>query len=539
MFRFASINIALQNWCDSKWFASFCFLFFAFGSYLSLKVVLGLFGLEPDTGHSLMLWHGVNEHGLIWVKDWLFTQDNWLFSLVPIHFIEFWIAGPKPALVIGTGWAIFVASAVVAGLIAQELNAKKSFYIIPTVLVFMGFYAHFYGFVSYSTSHNITNLLGLLSTLALVKWLKTRHWLLLGIIFLIQLAGGLSDPWLVAAYTLPATLVAVALILKSETPWERKECAWLFVVMASSILLIKSSIFGLLDFLPKIYFSIGSWETINSNAVYFIKDLGGLVNLAPGIRSNFFTSAFISLAVFLGLFIVSARHAITEGISTRSLAFFALTLLSTGGIFLAFLITNSPAADYSARFLINIPYLFAVAIAISFEKNWRRTSTLVRLSMISVASLFIVAGFVSNVDYLKKPGFSIKPSGAHELMTFLSNHGLTYGYGSYWGAEANAITLLSKSKIKVRPVEFDKSSGRLVFGKRFETSKRWYSADDADHNQKTFFVVLSSEDKGCLIVQTCIDELTRWYGEPTKVLSHANSQILVWDHPLFGWAENR
>jgi hypothetical protein len=34
----------------------------------SFKVVLGLFGIEPDTIHSLMLWQGMSEHGLPWSR---------------------------------------------------------------------------------------------------------------------------------------------------------------------------------------------------------------------------------------------------------------------------------------------------------------------------------------------------------------------------------------------------------------------------------------------------------------------------------------
>lgn len=522
-----------------KWLLSL--VFYAFGLYLSLKVVLGSFGVEPDASHSLMLWYGVNEHGLSWVKDWLFTQDNWLFSLVPVHFIEFWLLGPKPSLVIITGWAIFVASTIAAGLIGLELKSKNSFYIIPVVLIFMGLYAHQSGFVSYSTSHNITNLFGLLSTLVLIRWVKTKKWYLIALIFFFQVTGGLSDPWLIPAYTLPTALVVVILFFKSGKPQERKQYFWLFAAVAVSMVSIKTLFFGVLDFLPRMNFAIGNWETINSNAVFLIKDLGGLFNLLPGAKTNFFVSSFISLAAILVLYVTSMRLVVFDDLDSLApprLAFFSLVFFSTGGISLAFLISDVPAADYSARFLINILYLITIAVSVSFEENWHRTSILVKGFSITVVLLFMNAGFFSNLYLPKESSFLIKSTETHELIAFLTKNRLNYGYGSYWGSNANAVTILSNSQIIIRPVSFYKSSGRMIFGNRQESSKRWYNTDDFPVNQKDFFVVVNNDGEGCPIPQICINGLTRQYGKPSRILIYKNSLILVWNHPLIGWTNN-
>jgi hypothetical protein len=522
--------------CNFKWLLSL--IFYAFGLFLSLKVVSGSFGVEPDTSHSLMLWYGVNEHGLSWVKDWLFTQDNWLFSLVPVHFLEFWILGPKPSLVIITGWAIFVASTIAAGLIGLELKSKNSFYIIPVVLIFMGLYAHQSGFVSYSTSHNITNLFGLLSTLAFIRWVKTKKWHLIALIFFLQVTGGLSDPWLIPAYTLPTALVAVILFFKSGKPQERKQYFWLFAAVAVSMVSIKTMFFGMLNFLPRMNFVIGDWGTINSNAVFLIKDLGGLFNLLPGAKTNFFVSSSVSLAAILVLYVTGMRLVIPNGLAPPRLAFFSLVFFSTGGISLAFLISDVPAADYSARFLINILYLITVAVAVSFEENWHRTSILFKGFSITVVSLFMIAGFFSNLYLPKEPRFLIKSTEAHELIAFLTMNRLNYGYGPYWGSNANAVTILSNSQIRIRPVSFDKSSGRIIFGNHPESSKRWYSTDDFPVNQKDFFVVVNDDGEECPIPQICINGLARQYGKPLRMLTYKNSLILVWNHPLIGWNKN-
>jgi hypothetical protein len=79
--------------------------------------------------------------------------------------------------------------------------------------------------------------------------------------------------------------------------------------------------------------------------------------LLPGVRTNCFVSSFISLATIFVLYTAGMRLVISDGLVTPRLAFFSLVFFSTGGIALAFLITSVPAADYSARYLINI-FLF-------------------------------------------------------------------------------------------------------------------------------------------------------------------------------------
>ncbi len=515
------------------------FFVYAFGLFLSLKVVLGMRGADPDTYHSIMLWYGVTEHGLSWVKDWVFTQDNWLFSLVPIHFFEFWIFGPKLSLVIVTGWMIFVASTIISGLIALELKAKKSFYIIPIVLIFMGFYAHLYGMVSYSTTHNITNLFGIFSIYILIKYIKSKKNNLITLVFFCQILSGLSDPWMIPSYTLPIALVAIILFFKSNVLQEKKQYIWLFSTMIISILLIKTQFLGLLDFLPKMHFSIGNWEVINLNTIFLIKDLGRLFNIIPIIKTNLVLSGFISLIVIIILYIISMRLVFIKDISLNKFVFFVFAFFSIGGISLAFLISDVPATDFSARFLINIPYLAAIIIFVSFEKNWSRISNFLRLFSLITVSLFIISGFLSNVHFLKYPGFSINQQGLDTVINFLTKNGLNYGYGPYWGSRANAVTGLSNSQIIIRPVFFNKTSGKLIFGGRPESSKRWYQTNDAPVKQKNFFVVVLNDGEECPVVQVCVNGLNQQFGKPLKVLNFGDALILVWNHPLLNWSNKK
>ena len=106
------------------------------------------------------------------------------------------------------------------------------------------------------------------------------------------------------------------------------------------------------------------------------------------------------------------------------------------------------------------------------------------------------------------------------------------------GSRAHAVTGLSNSQIIIRPVFFNKKSGKFIFGGRPESSKRWYQTNDAPVKQKNFFVVVLNDGKECPVVQVCVNGLNQQFGKPLKVLNFGDALILVWDHPLLNWSNN-
>ncbi|HYA26901.1 MAG TPA: hypothetical protein VEE82_02780 [Thermodesulfovibrionales bacterium] len=516
-----------------KYFSMAFVVLFSIGLFGSLKTTFGLFGVDSDTSHSAMLWYGIHDHGMNFIKEWIFTSDNWLFSLFPIHFLLFTIFGPKPFVVILTGWLIFIASVLLSGIIAKNLNAPKSARIIPIVLIFSGLYAHERGYLSYATSHNITNLFGLLSFYCLLKWIKVQKNYLLTLIVLLTVAGGLSDPWIIGAYTLPFSVASLFLFYSSRNMTERRAYCFLFSAMIFSLITIKTRIFGTLSFLPSFHFSIGSWNLVTSNAVNLMKDLGRLLNFLPGTHSNTFIPSLFSVVVFLFLMI-----RITDLIAKRCLpqdhlriVFYCVIAFSIGGMLLAVLVSDNPVQNYSGRYFINVLYLAVIGVTVVLELNWDTTSKVLKLASILAGVMFISAGIISNYHLWKVPGIIVKDNNVLGFIDFLSKNKLNYGYGPFWGSSANAITWLSESKIRIRPVSFEKITGRMVRGSRAESSKLWYLSDDAV-NQKSCFVFVKSDGEECPDINVCINGLVRQFGAPERVLPYDDGFILVWPHPL-------
>jgi hypothetical protein len=514
-------------------------IFLISGIYGSLKVATSISRIEADTSHSMILWYGVNAHGLAWLRDWLFTPDNWLLSQVPFHFLGFMIFGPKPAVVILFGWLIFIFSAFISGAIAWQLRAKKAAIIIPLALLFLGFYAQASGLVSYPISHHITNAFGLAALYLILKWSQKPSVLKLIAVLAILIAGAVSDPWMVAAYNLPIALVGIVFLMFPSASINRADGLKLLLVSVVSIASVKSKMFGMLDFVPSLHFVPANWVTINSNTIFLIKDLGGLLNIIPFQKSNDFLPAILTLVVILSLLIFSVFKAVKSDyqVNTSDIAFICFTIVSIGGIVLAFVISDIAAMDYSSRFLVNCIYLIPIGLGVLVEHNWPGSSKIERTICTSVIVLFGLSGIVSNFQTWRNPGFAFKDKGALALIKYLKINNLSYGYGPYWGSNANAVTALSKGEVVIRPVVFNKNTGMMIVRTRAESSRRWYSEEDFPPNQKQFFVFVTSDFEECADVNVCISGLAKQFGNPVRALKYENATIMVWDHPLIGFKQ--
>jgi hypothetical protein len=512
------------------------------GMYGSLKVVTAQFGIDSDSSHSIMLWYGVKADGIGWIKDWFFTQDNWLLSLLPFHFLGFEIFGPRPAVVILFGWIIFVFSAFISGAIAWQLRAKKAALILSAVLLFFGYYAHEAGFVSYSTSHNITNLLGLVVFFLFFSWLNKPAPIKIIAAFVILFIGDFSDPWMTAAYLLPLALSSLACIaFPTFFKIDRKGSLCWFLAVIAAVFLVKSQLLGVLSFLPVMSFAPGNWASSNHNTIMWIQDLGGLLNLIPFNQGNDFIPSLLSLIILISLLVYLGFKALQAGYAQHrgGSAFLLLAALSIGGISMAFMISNQAAQYHSARFVLNCAYLILIALGILIEYNWSISSKIEKLIYVVVTILFVLSGAVSNYPDWKKPGFAFKDTGVLALIDFLKTNNLNYGYGSYWGSLSNAITAASKLEVIIRPVVFNPLSGMMVAGNRVESASTWYLEKDYPANQKDFFVFVASDFEECTDINICINGLIRQFGNPVKTLKYNGATVMVWDHPLIDFHQKQ
>ena len=203
--------------------------------------------------------------------------------------------------------------------------------------------------------------------LCLLRWPKDQKIIYVGLILLLLAVGSISDPWMVAAYYLPTLGLCGILLLWPPAAIPRRESLKLLLALCVVFLLLGTRVFGVFNFLPRPPSRFADWPVIAHNALFLVKDFGGLLNIVPWETANYVSSALFSLASFLAVLYVgfSGGHKSKLFDGWEFPLFLAFAVLSTAATIAAFVFINILAGDYSARFLLNVLYLSAISAAVS------------------------------------------------------------------------------------------------------------------------------------------------------------------------------
>lgn len=525
--------------------AGFAGLLALFGILGSLYIVMHR-PLDPDMFHSVLVWDGVSNYGIGWLNDWRFTQDNWLFSLVPFQALLVNLTGDTANSILLSGWLFHILAVLVTALIAHQLGAVKSAPIIVAVLCLINVYGHWAGNISYPVSHNITNLIGLVTISLMLRWFnQPAVWLAL-LICLLQLLVGLSDPWLLPTYTLPAILALVALNLPiKNSPKIPGKLIWMLAAsLALVFVLVKTRLWGTLNFMPVMHFAVGDKATITGNLDYLVRNIGGLFsfiyplwNRDQNWPETHYPYAAISCVIVLATYVYCTARGILSDRRSEVRFFLIFTAFSVGGISLAYIISDVKAS-LASRFIINLVYLIPIVIAVVLEKSWQKLGKTFKGIAIVVIMSLAISGAVSHLSFMLYGGWPPSSKNVIDLIEVLQKNGLDYGYGPYHESKTNAVTVMSNGRIKIRPISFDQKTGRAIFFHP-QTDVRWYKPEDAPSDQKDFFVYLRQDTAECANYNQCRKALITDFGVPQREIPYGNGSLMVWNHPLLGWGDDQ
>lgn len=163
-----------------------------------------------------------------------------------------------------------------------------------------------------------------------------------------------------------------------------------------------------------------------------------------------------------------------------------------------------------------ITTIFFVIWVISSKIPATRISVLLCIPVIAVS-------FLNMKEVAKMPSDNYKDNVLFSLADVLEEQGLDYGYATFWNA--NSITLISDSKIKVRDVNVNEYG---VSSRLYQSSSKWYEDQE---NQEKYFLLVSAYEYG--IVETSAPHLIN--EAMSKVSISVNNQdfhILVFDHNI-------
>ncbi|MGI4802878.1 MAG: hypothetical protein ACRYG8_54370 [Janthinobacterium lividum] len=490
---------------------------------------------QPDADMATvpLVYEAVRRHGLSALSTWHYTQDNWLLSVIvpelPLHAL----LTPCPWLPALTGWGFFVGGCIIAALLARPVVGRTTAALLGGTLLFAspagltGF-----GFLAHPASHDVTTFWCLLALLPAASCLNGRSpLLLLPVTAAALVVATISDPWAQAAFLLPLLLAALVTMVASTG-----RMRWVAALIALATLpawLAGSHAFGLMPTLTQMHLNRGPLSALPAHLLAGVTGLGLLFGgnglLSAVIPTGVAWQAAPGLCV-LGLLLALAVVALwRRGLQPSTPAGFLMVvcLLSSAGTLSAFGLSAFPADVSFTRLMLNsyvtLPLFLCLALG---GWSWR-----VGAAALGAASVLFVAGGLSD-RWEPVREHSVGAAGWQTRLTgFLEAHHLHYGYGGYWGSDANSSRVRTCGAVTIRPVSAP--GGDLPIGPNgSQVFDDWYDPGDAGVDGPTRFFVSVPEPGLCLDPGQCRALAVRSFGQPERILTWERHEILVWSHPI-------
>ncbi len=521
----AARRLALPRWLVT---AAAVLLTLAGGatSYLYSRA---LWYLDPDATVPAALWRGIQAHGPAFAATWRGTPDNWLFNLLPLDAALISLAPGWPEVIVLSGWLIFAASAVLAGMLAAHAANRQAGFVTTAVLSLAGpFSLGAPGALSYPVTHNVTMLFGLVALALAAPWLRRGGIWRVAAAGLVLTLNALSDPWAVAAILLPVAIAAAGLGALGWRTAQGRRALVLAAIAGLALIVVRTEAFGLLAFVPDGGFAPTDRAGLSRNAQWLFRSLAAQYNVVPTASPETGPALLVSGAVaFLALAALGAGGLLRlrdDDVSRRFLI--ATALLSIGAVLAACLLGSWPPGFSIGRFLPNLYFLGAVAAAGALVHC---RTVAVRIAAATWIGLVVIAGLSDRSEVWRTARPPARDARVDVLIEALRREGLTYGYGGYWDAHALPITWITDGAIVIRPVVFH--DGRVA-PRPVESSPFWYRQADEPPGLVERFVAIPNGVIDCPDPAACEAATIRHLGPPDRTATYPEGRILIWRRSL-------
>ncbi|MCL1855053.1 MAG: hypothetical protein FWF86_04910 [Clostridia bacterium] len=272
----------------------------------------------------------------------------------------------------------------------------------------------------------------------------------------------------------------------------------------------------------------------------------------PEAWGEHITLFFSHWATLLGVIITGQSFSSMEGVNALLYLLFAITLLAAPIVLTA---QYPKITQRGGRLLIWFHWIATAVILVGFicgdlsYANWRITPLVATSLLMAVYLIFwlfsafpwrriaaiplavlLAAGCLSfqRVASLPTEKEEYGNSEQYQLVDFLKERDLTYGFASYW--RANNITVLSDSAVKTRHVSID-SYG--VYPSPYQSNIAWYEAQEG---QERYFLLLS-EGEYAMLSEYGSDYFGGEHFLGMEEYSGAEEAyyVLIYDVPPFEW----
>ena len=228
-----------------------------------------------------------------------------------------------------------------------------------------------------------------------------------------------------------------------------------------------------------LWYSIGMF--VNSLTVIFGNVEGAVFMSFPGL-TKFINYWYALLIVFVIPTAALIRYKKHENRFTRFMILYTwISNLLVAGVFIS---CNQQASRYLLTIYFDDAMLFAVLLSEYMKKRGRLTALMAGLAVVAYCSICHLYFWGHYRDRIGE-----NPNG--ELISFLEEHDLHYGYGSFWNASVN--TVLSNGEVQVLPLwDYSAENGtRKAYNpsdfRDWLNNRNWYKAKD--HPGKSFVLL--------------------------------------------------
>lgn len=192
-----------------------------------------------------------------------------------------------------------------------------------------------------------------------------------------------------------------------------------------------------------------------------------------------------------------------------------------------------------SHFILSTSILYAYILGYLSAANWRLspivcTSTVVTIAYIKeafhqkmprrisiVLLLIVLAGnILPATTILSLPTDYRKENRLYTFIEKLEELDLNYGYASFWNA--NAVTVLTNSKITVRPIEVNENG---IVRTSYQAQTTWFHDVDG---QEDYFLVLNTTE-----MNTLKNAGNKIIDDAMKIVQTGEYTILIFDHNVF------
>jgi hypothetical protein len=522
------------------------FALILFALWTSIHETFAIWNVNADTVDMALLFHGLQAHGIKFLTTWRYTEDNWLLSVGPLSYIIYYLFGVNDITIIGPGYFILAFNACVGGYILSRLVKQYIYpsliFILVCLLPSIGSMGGA-GFMTFLLSHNSTMSIVLVSLLCLLLVAQKSETSFINIwVLLLSISvfiGGLSDPWFDAAFTLPATISLASLALQTK---KRANIYISLLYIAIGLILSHTKFFGLLDFLPSTnYVFVTSIKQFNQNIYFLTAALLGFINAHELLRLNLLLGyVYIAGVIYItvgALYYLSAKHKFQTATEKLFIYFSVCSIII---MIAAFVFSNFPGGYYSARYLVNIFYLYFMIIIYTYYNKYDGKLYTLAIPIILFA-LYSCSSVYQGMPIWNTVPLNQNNSSSISIINFLEDHGLHYGYGGYWASDANAIGVISGYHTFIRPVSYEPiykkgNNGNFPFayivGNHGQSSPFWYHKSDTKIYNTSFLVIADSSGAPELYnnsIQSSEKIAIEQFGKPYKIYDFHKKIILVWN----------